>query len=301
MGLSSSTSWAQTFTAGASGALTRVELRLDKEAGTTAPLTVQVRSVSAGAPTATVLASKLVPAADLAVAAGSDVPVESITFATPASIVSGSQYAIVVHNNGGAGGFRIGAANTNAYPQGAAFATFDSPPAAAWTPQAFDLWFQTLVLRWDPACVADSKKRNYTIINGTDGNDTINGTAGNDLIYGFYGNDVINGRGGNDLICAGFGNDRVSGGGGIDKIYGGPGNDRLAGNDGNDTLRGNDGNDTLLGGNGRDNLLGEQGNDVLRGNAGKDFLDGGFGRDVLRGGDGDDRLRGGPGKDDVAQ
>ncbi|HUR76023.1 MAG TPA: calcium-binding protein [Sporichthya sp.] len=298
-GLSSGSSWGQVFTAGLSGPLSRVELRLDKIAGATAPLFVEVRSVSAGAPTATVLATKQVPAADLANAAGGDVPFESVTFAAPVSVLAGSQYALVVHNNGGAGDYRVGNANTNVYAAGAAYATFDSPPTASWTAQAFDMSFRTFVLPFDAACDADGVKAGYNVIKGTDGVDNLVGTNGRDLIYGFGGNDVIKGRGGDDVICAGDGNDTVIGGDGVDRVFGGAGNDTIRGGAGNDRLHGGDGADLLIGGDGRDSLFGDNGADTLRGNAGRDRLDGGSGPDKLRGGNGADFLKGGPGKDDI--
>ncbi len=299
-GLSNTASWAQVFTAGLNGPLSRVELRLDKDPAATAPLFVELRSVSAGVPTATVLASKQVPAADLANSAGGDVPFESVAFANPAAVLAGAQYALVVHTNGIAQNYRVGNTNANVYAAGAAYSSAASPPVAAWTVQTFDMAFKTFVLPFDAACDANGIRTGFNVIKGTDGADTLVGTNGRDLIYGFGGNDVIKGRGGSDLICGDDGNDLIVGGDGKDVVFGGTGNDRIRGNDGNDRLRGGDGNDVLSGGNGRDSLAGGGGEDVLRGNAGRDRLDGGSGNDILRGGDGADFLRGGPGTDDVS-
>lgn len=296
--LSSAVSWAQVFTAGLGGQVPRLDVRVAKDPATTAPLTVELRTVSAGAPTATVLAASIVPAAEVA-DLGGDVPFESITFATPPVVNAGAQYALVVHNNGGPGDYAVGNANSDVYAAGAAYATGDSPPAASWTVQAFDMSFRTFVDLFDPACDANGAKTGFNVVRGTDGADSLVGTLGKDLIYGFGGDDVIRGRGGNDLICGGGGNDEVIAGDDGDVVFGGAGDDRIRGGGGHDRLSGGDGNDVITGGAGRDRLFGNGGSDVLRGNGGRDFLDGGTGADILRGGAGADTVKGGPGKDDV--
>jgi hypothetical protein len=82
---------AQTFTAGLTGKIDQVDLHIDKSAGTTADLTVEIRSVSGIAPADTALASTSVPASAISVSSAF-VPV---TFASQASVVAGTQYAIV--------------------------------------------------------------------------------------------------------------------------------------------------------------------------------------------------------------
>jgi hypothetical protein len=82
---------AQTFTAGLSGNIDRVDLVIDKEGAPAAPLGIEIRSVSGGSPTSTVLAAISIPA--------SRVPTSptwgAISFASPATAVAGTQYAIV--------------------------------------------------------------------------------------------------------------------------------------------------------------------------------------------------------------
>jgi hypothetical protein len=82
---------AQTFTAGLSGKIDRVDLVIDKESAPAAPLSVEIRSVSGGSPTSTVLAATSVPAS----AVSTSPTFVSIGFASPATAVAGTQYAIV--------------------------------------------------------------------------------------------------------------------------------------------------------------------------------------------------------------
>ena len=60
--ISSVSSWAQTFTAGVSGKLDQFDLFLSKTGSPSAPLSIEVRDVSAGALGGTVLASSSLPA-----------------------------------------------------------------------------------------------------------------------------------------------------------------------------------------------------------------------------------------------
>ncbi|MBE9217482.1 lectin-like protein [Dolichospermum flos-aquae] len=163
-----------------------------------------------------------------------------------------------------------------------------------------------------------------TLINGTNGNNTLNGTNGNDTINGLLGNDTLNGAGGNDSLNGGGGNDSLNGGAGSDTLDGGAGTDTLVGGIGDDTysvdiitdtirenpdegidtvrsgvtytIPANVDNLTLTGataisgtGNALDNFLtGNSANNTLNGGLGNDTLNGGAGRDTLVGGLGDD-------------
>ncbi|MBD2101954.1 M14 family zinc carboxypeptidase [Leptolyngbya sp. FACHB-261] len=120
-----------------------------------------------------------------------------------------------------------------------------------------------------------------TVIDGTDGRNTLIGGDGNEIFYGRAGNDTIRTGDGDDLILAGDGDDAAQGNAGDDVLYGGNGNDRLNGKGGDDSLYGNAGDDQLIG---------FKGDDLLDGGEGDDTLSGGEGRDqfVLRQGDGSD-------------
>jgi hypothetical protein len=82
---------AQTFTAGLSGKIDQVDLHLGKVGAPVPLLSVEIRSVSAGIPTGTGLAAASVAASSIP-ASSAFVP---ITFASPATVVAGTQYAIV--------------------------------------------------------------------------------------------------------------------------------------------------------------------------------------------------------------
>ncbi|WP_344601068.1 calcium-binding protein [Sporichthya brevicatena] len=265
-------SFAQTFTAGRTGPLTRVDLRLFRAEETSDPLTVEIRNASAAGPGSTVLATAVVPAGSVS---ADEVGTETVTFAAPASVTAGSTYALAVHTNGSAQQFWVGTSATNTYAAGDAWFAPTSPPSGPWASQSYDLTFATYVdgplgpkptpapkpkLKAECSFTISAKERKkYNVIKGTNGDDRIVGT--------------IRGGGGNDIICGGAGADQIYGGGGNDKISGGPGTDLVVGNKGNDVLRGDKANDVLKGG---------AGNDVLRGGAGHDIVQGGSGRDDER-------------------
>ncbi len=84
---------AQTFTADTAGSLTRVKLLLTSTASS--DHTVQIRTVDATGPTATVLASETVPVGITAAPAWIEVP-----FSSAAEVSQGTQYALVLLRNG---------------------------------------------------------------------------------------------------------------------------------------------------------------------------------------------------------
>jgi hypothetical protein len=134
---------AQTFTAGLSGALDRVDLALLRSDDTDGPLTVEIRDVAGGAPGTTVLASAAVPPAD--VPTGGLAFVE-VPFDSPAAVTAGSQYAIVAYT-GGDNVYRWGIVNGgNPYAGGSAFTSGQSPPST-WSSASLssDLAFKTYV------------------------------------------------------------------------------------------------------------------------------------------------------------
>jgi hypothetical protein len=133
---------AQTFTAGLTGGLDRVDLDLNN-ADASAPLTVEVRNTSGGAPGSSVLASASVPASSVPSSAG----FVEVDFASPAQVVSGTQYAIVAYTADLAPSVSYNwfASGSNPYSGGALWFDFASPPTA-WTEDAgFDFAFKTYV------------------------------------------------------------------------------------------------------------------------------------------------------------
>jgi len=187
--------------------------------------------------------------------------------------------------------------------------TFDQAYGAPGGVQAFPLCRPDIDVEFEiPA--------GWTLIEGTNGPDTINASKGNNIICGYGGDDKIWGRGGDDVIIGDLGEDELYGNNGMDILWGGPDEDVLyggfhtdgvfgncdedevrpqaghdfgyGGND-DDILDGFFGHDTLVGGPGDDDAWGRNGNDDLYGESGDDFLSGGAGpRDAAYGGDGSD-------------
>ena len=133
---------AQTFTAGLTGPLDRVDLNLEN-ASATAPLTVEIRNTSGGAPGSSVLASASVPAASVS-SSGGWVTVE---FASPAAVTSGTQYAIVAYtaDTGTGTDYLWGFSGSDPYAGGNLWGSLASPPATWATVSSDDLAFKTYV------------------------------------------------------------------------------------------------------------------------------------------------------------
>lgn len=148
------------------------------------------------------------------------------------------------------------------------------------------------LVRFHDGTIWDIEKMVNSLLNGTEGPDTIHGTPADDFIDGKGGDDLIYGHDGNDTILGGLGNDR---------LYGGKGNDTLNGGLGNDTLYGEEGDDLLIGGPGNDTLIGGLGDDILDGGPGNDSLRGGYGNNtyLFGKGDGQDTISGGEFSGDV--
>jgi RTX calcium-binding nonapeptide repeat (4 copies) len=240
--IQSTSSFAQTFTAGLSGGLDQVDLYLGSFGAPGVPLYVDIRPVSGGVPGNTILASQLVPASGIP-AAGTFVP---INFAAPAPIVAGTPYAIVAYSSVTGGKIYTWGASTNAnaYPAGGPFLDTASPPDGNWSspPVVTALAFRTYVVTGPPGGATSCGGKPITI-SGTNGADKLSGTPGTDVIAALGGNDKVSGLAGNDTIC---------GGAGKDTLKGGKGNDKLLGEAGKDTLKGGPGKDKLKGGAGKD-------------------------------------------------
>ena len=85
---------AQTFKVGASGDLTKIACKIRATNSYTNSLIVEVRTISAGKPTATVLATQEVAHTLIPVASDPPIVLE-VTFDTPATLVAGTTYALV--------------------------------------------------------------------------------------------------------------------------------------------------------------------------------------------------------------
>jgi Ca2+-binding RTX toxin-like protein len=224
----------QTFTAGRTGVLDRIELNgfLYGEEG---QVTIQITAVDqSGQPTGPALGSGSFNAGDLPSFTGS-VPGAwvSVSISPPVAAGAGVQYAIV-KPQGEPSRFGWTFSVGNPYPHGKLI------PASR---EDFDYLFRTYVLTpTTPTCnglAATVYVQDGKIVGGPDNDKpydgSLIGTAGDDVMVGTEGRDAINGRTGNDTICALGGNDRIEGADGNDTMYGGAGGDRFKGGAGTDS------------------------------------------------------------------
>jgi len=90
---------AQTFTAGITGKIYRLDLPLAQNAGATS-VTVKIETMAGLDPSGTALASTTFSAAGLP-GTGLPIPYKTVRFASPADVTAGTQYAIVLSATGG--------------------------------------------------------------------------------------------------------------------------------------------------------------------------------------------------------
>lgn len=152
---------AQTFTAGIGGRLDQVDVAVGKSLTGAPSLQIEIRAVASGLPTGAVLASAAAPAASFPLTTFPST-FTSVTFAAPAVITAGTQYAIVAKSAG------CGFANCfnwatgpsgDAYTAGSGFQSTTS--GATWFPLngfgSLDFAFKTYVAAV-PTAVADCKR-----------------------------------------------------------------------------------------------------------------------------------------------
>jgi hypothetical protein len=131
----------QTFRAGITGNLTKLTVGLGLASGTSGTITVEIRNVSGINPGTTVLAtSTLGPVTNVGSAA-----LYTTTFVTPAAVVSGTSYSIVLRTSVGSTvfGVRGSTAGGSSLANGQVFTTANS--GTLWTGIAADLWFTSFV------------------------------------------------------------------------------------------------------------------------------------------------------------
>jgi hypothetical protein len=144
---------AQTFTSGLTGALDQVDLAIGRAASSvTAPLVVEIRSVSGGVPSGPPLASASIPAANVPEAFGFlPSAFYSIPFASPAPVTAGLDYAIVASANCGGADCYVTALGPLGDSYLAGSLLFSQDFGATWMPYTVfgsaDLPFRTYVLQ----------------------------------------------------------------------------------------------------------------------------------------------------------
>jgi Bacterial Ig-like domain (group 3)/BNR repeat-like domain/Carboxypeptidase regulatory-like domain len=138
----SATTWTgQTFRAGVTGNLTKMNLGLGLASGTSGTITVEIRNLNGINPGTTVLATSTAgPVTNVGTAA-----LYTTTFATPAALVSGTSYSVVLRTSVGSTvfGVRGSTAGGSTLANGQVFTTTTS--GTLWTPVAADLYFTTYV------------------------------------------------------------------------------------------------------------------------------------------------------------
>jgi hypothetical protein len=135
---------AQTFTAGLTGDLDKVDLLLRRD-GVPGPLTVAIHTVSGGAPTGTTLASESVAASSVTTNA---VPAWlSVPLSPPAASTAGVQYAIVLSTVGDSSNhYEWAHVSGNSYVGGTGLSSSNSGTSwTAFNPE-FDFAFKTYVI-----------------------------------------------------------------------------------------------------------------------------------------------------------
>jgi hypothetical protein len=143
--IQSDESLAQTFTAGLTGGLDRVELLLGApDSVPNVPLTIEIRDVSGGSPGTSVLATgSVAPSA----VSSTDAWVP-ITFTSAVPVTAGTQYSIVAYSNvDNTHSYFWAIAFADPYPAGANFFQTVTPPGPTWTLSGLggDLAFKTYV------------------------------------------------------------------------------------------------------------------------------------------------------------
>jgi hypothetical protein len=138
----SATTWTgQTFRAGVTGNLTKMSVGLGLASGTSGTITVEIRNLNGVNPGTTVLATTTVgPVTNVGTAA-----LYTTTFATPAAVVSGTSYSVVLRTSVGSTvfGVRGSTAGGSTMANGQVFTTTNS--GTTWTAVAADLYFTTYV------------------------------------------------------------------------------------------------------------------------------------------------------------
>jgi hypothetical protein len=138
----SATTWTgQTFRAGVTGNLTKLNIFLGLASGTSGMITVEIRNLNGTNPGTTVLASATAgPVTNVGTAS-----LYTVTFATPAAVVSGTSYSIVLKTSVGSTvfGVRGSTAGGSSLANGQVFTTTNS--GTTWTAVAADLNVTTYV------------------------------------------------------------------------------------------------------------------------------------------------------------
>jgi hypothetical protein len=180
---------AQVFTAGITGTLTEVDLHMEAINTGSSPLTVQLQTVpDGGGPSGTVIGSASVPAGKVPLYPNQGwVPV---TISAPS--VAGTQYAIVLSNPGGIGGYQVDASlqpGEQLYQGGALWVISAHPEDRHWSSfTPVEAFFRTFVTP-STVLVGDQKVEGFADSNPAGTAEAFQHTAqatGTAMKVGFY-------------------------------------------------------------------------------------------------------------------
>lgn len=143
VGIDSGIAEAQVVTPGASGALDRVDLVMERFADATGPLSVEIRDTTpSGSPGSTVLATASVASSEVAVAPATGLV--RVTFTSPAIVAAGVPVAVVTQTTS-PNHYGMYGTSGDPYSGGAAWIGWGLPPAWSAFGDGFDAGFRTYV------------------------------------------------------------------------------------------------------------------------------------------------------------
>ncbi len=262
-------------------------------------------------------------------AGASYISIENLTGSGNADTLQGNASANLLRGGGG-NDVLLGSLGANDTLEGGTGTGIDTADYSSFASgNALTLNLATLVSGYYAVQVAGGNQvdqlKEFELIRGSQGNDSLAGDASANRFEGGLGNDSLSGAAGEDSLLGGDGDDVLDGGADADTLDGGDGLDtasyasalarvevsllNLSGNSGDaagdsytgiENLLGSAHNDTLEGDAQANVLAGAAGNDTLLGGAGDDTLQGGANDDNLVGGAGSDRFEGGDGVDTVS-
>jgi hypothetical protein len=155
------TTWAgQTFTAGTTSTLSKIDVNLFCSGctGTTPAITVEVRTASGNLPTSTVLATTTIPGFSSAVST-----IYTATFSTPATLTAGTQYAFTLRVVTAPSVGNYAATFSSGSPYAAGRRVSSTNSGGTWTGATTDLGFKTYMKATSGNLVSSTKDANPAI------------------------------------------------------------------------------------------------------------------------------------------
>lgn len=138
----STTSLAETFTAGLTGTLTEIDVVIGCFNGPACVSTTVTMQIFLGTPPGTgPLASTSLPGTSIPLDTGATTPFSAFTFSTPAPEVSGNLYSIILSTNGGSLTYQLHGSKAHPYALGQSYHNSGS----GWVAEGWNWAFKTFV------------------------------------------------------------------------------------------------------------------------------------------------------------